>query len=571
MAGFFLWVQMKILLAYKCHPEGAKDPFTSLLPAGLLSLDAVLREAGHQVTLANLSGFGWDRVRQLLAELRPEAVGISQFTHNRVDSLRLARLAKELDPDCFVLIGGPHATHTWHDLLQGHPELDAVVLGEGEATLLELLEARAAGTPLAAVAGIACREEGKTIRSAARAPIADLDLLPLPGLATSGAVGVDFRRQLEFVITSRGCPASCLFCSSPLFWGRGVRFRSPASVVQEIRTLKERYGLIYFSFRDDTFTADRRRVLEICRLLQEERLHILWNCQSRVTAVDEEMLVAMKRAGCECIQFGVESGSPEMLKALGKRILPADVERAAAAVRRVGINLSVYLITGIPGEGEADLQQTVRLIDRIRPQDGQVSPLVYYPGTELLDRAVRGKAVPADLFEKERGEGFLVRSDPFVERSRLAMMKALGKAGKKARFSRADLAAQRALLGYCFVTEMLWAEALEQEGDWEGALELYRGMVRAEPENPWGVLLLGGLQGRGGDLKGATRSYLALLKLVPAHLPAFLALGELALAGGDQAAAGRYYARALELDPADPAALKGAAAAAPRRGRPRRK
>ena len=563
---------MKVLLAYKCHPEGAKDPFTSLLPAGLLSLDAVLREAGHQVTLANLSGLGWDRVRQLLAELRPEAVGISQFTHNRVESLRLARLAKELDAGCFVVMGGPHATHAWREQLQGHPELDAVVLGEGETTLLELLEARGAGAPLAGVAGIACREGGKAIQNASRAPIADLDHLPLPGATTGASIGVDFRRQLEFVITSRGCPASCLFCSSPLFWGRGVRFRSPASVVREIRALKERYGLIYFSFRDDTFTADRRRVLEICRLLQEQRLHILWNCQSRVTAVDEEMLAAMKRAGCECIQFGVESGSPEMLKALGKRILPADVERAAAAVRRVGINLSVYLITGIPGEGEADLQQTVRLIDRIRPQDGQVSPLVYYPGTRLLANALRDKAVPADLFDQERCEGFLVRSDPFVERARLAMLKALGKAGKKGRFSRADFAAQRASLGYCFVTEMLCAETLEQEGDWDGALALYRGMVRAEPENPWGVLLLGGLQARVGDLQGATRSYLGLLKLVPAHLPALLALGELALAGEDPASAARYYARALGLDPADPAALDGAAAAgAKRRARPRRK
>lgn len=559
---------MKVLLSYKCHPEGAKDPFTSLLPAGLLTLDAVLREAGHQVTLANLSGLGWNRVRQLLLQLRPAVLGISQFTHNRVDSLRLARLARELDPACLVVMGGPHATHCWRELLERHAEVDIVVLGEGEETLVELLEARAAGTPLAAVAGIAWRDQGVARLSAPRAPLADLDSLPLPGADTAGSIGVDYRRQLEFVITSRGCPASCLFCSSPLFWGRGVRFRSPASVVQEIRSLKERFGLIYFSFRDDTFTANRGRVLEICRLLHEERLDILWNCQSRVNAVDEEMLVAMKRAGCECIQFGVESGSPEMLKALGKRILPADVERAAAAVRRAGINLSVYLITGIPGEGEGDLQQTVRLIERIRPQDGQVSPLVYYPGTELLARAVRGKGVPADLFEEERGEGFLVRRDPFVERSLQAMLKALEKAGKKARFSREEFAAQRALLGYCFVTEMLCAEALEREGDWEGALKLCRGMLRAEPGNPWGVLSLAGVQERMGDLKGAARSYRQLLQLVPGHLPALLALGELALADGDRASARRHFKAALELAPDDAAALEGSAAAAG--GKPRR-
>ncbi|QWV92635.1 radical SAM protein [Geomonas oryzisoli] len=558
---------MKILLAYKCHPQGAKDPFTSLLPVGLLSLSAVLREAGHRVILANLSRTSWSEVRHLLQRLSPELVGVSQFTHNRSESVRLAALAKEVDPACCVVFGGPHATHSWREQLERHREVDAIVLGEGEQTLLELVQARSEGRPLSQVAGVACREGNDVALGPARAAVAELDRLPLPGADPGETIGVDLRRQLEFVITSRGCPASCLFCSSPLFWGRGVRFRSPASVVQELRLLKERFGLIYFSFRDDTFTANRARVLEICRLIEEQRLHILWNCQSRVNAVDQEMLVAMKRAGCECIQFGVESGSPEMLKALGKKILPADVERAAAAARKAGINLSVYLITGIPGETDEDLQQTVRLIDRIRPQDGQVSPLVYYPGTELLHGAVRRREVPAQLFEEKEGEGFLVRRDPFVECSRQSMMKALQKAGKKARFTRADFAAQRELVGYSFVTELLQAEALEQDGDWEGAVRICRAMTRQEPDNPWGWLQLAGLQERADDLAGAARSYRQLAQLVPNHLPAYVALGELTLAQGDRAAAARHYQRALELDPADEAALEGAAQAGVGRGK----
>ncbi|WP_129128373.1 B12-binding domain-containing radical SAM protein [Geomonas oryzae] len=557
---------MKILLAYKCHPEGAADPYTSLLPVGLLSLSAVLKRAGHEVTLANLSSFSTEAIRALVRRTAPELVGISQFTHNRSESVELARLAKEIAPGCFTLLGGPHATHAWQEQLERYPEIDAVVLGEGEETLLELVEARREGRCLASVPGLAWRAEGKPVRTAPRGAITALDALPLAAEELGATVGVDLRRQLEFIITSRGCPASCLFCSSPLFWGRGVRFRSPESVVRELRLVKERYGLIYFSFRDDTFTANRSRVMEICRLIEEERLHILWNCQSRVNAVDEEMLVAMKRAGCECIQFGVESGSPEMLKALGKRILPADVERAAAAVRRAGINLSVYLITGIPGEGDADLKETVRLIERIKPQDGQVSPLVYYPGTELLMRAVRQREVPEHLFEEPEGEGFLVRRDPFVERSRQAMLKALEKAGEKAPFTRAEFAAQRKVVGYSFVTEMLEAEALEQEGDWDAALGIYRGMVRKEPDNPWGWLQMGAMQGRDGDLSGALRCYGKLAQLVPGHLPAWLALGELALAAGDREAAARHYARALELAPEDEAALEGAALAARGRG-----
>ncbi|GFO70670.1 B12-binding domain-containing radical SAM protein [Geomonas limicola] len=548
---------MKVVLSYRCHPEGAQDPFTSLLPVGLLSLDAVLRKEGHRVTLANFSGYPWKEVRRILKEERPAVLGISQFTHNRFDSLELARVAKELDPRCLVLLGGPHATHAGEEQLAQHPEVDAVVLGEGEETLLELLRALAAGRKLSEVAGLLYRGNGTVLRTQARPPIADLDALPLAAAAESHGIGVDYRRQLEFIITSRGCPASCLFCSSPLFWGRGVRFRSPASVVEELRLLRERFGLVYFSLRDDTFTADRERVLEICRLLEEAQLGMLWNCQSRVTAVDQEMLAAMKRAGCECIQFGVESGSPTMLKALGKRITPDAVEQAAAAVRRVGLNLSIYLITGIPGESEEDLKATQRLIERIKPQDGQVSPLVYYPGTQLFSQAVRKGAVSERLFEKASGEGFLVRSDPFVERSRRGILKSLEQAGAKARYSRRDFQKQRELVGYSFVTEMLAAESLEEGEDFAGALALYREMVRREPKNPWGALLEAGLQGRLGEFKAARQGYLKVLKLVPRHLPAFLALGELALELGKPDEALDWFDQALELAPGDAAAAEG--------------
>jgi len=548
---------MQILLSYKCHPEGAQDPFTSLLPVGLLSLDALLRARGHRVTLANFSGLPWNEVRRILKDQRPAVLGVSQFTHNREESLKLARLAKELDPRCFVVLGGPHATHACDEQLAGHPEVDAVVLGEGEETLVELLAALTAGGGLSEVAGLAWREGGELRRSAARPAIADLDALPLAAAAASDGIGVDYRRQLEFIITSRGCPAACLFCSSPLFWGRGVRFRSPAAVVEELRLLRERFGLVYFSLRDDTFTADRDRVLEICRLLEEAQLGILWNCQSRVTAVDEEMLAAMKRAGCECIQFGVESGSPAMLKALGKRITPDAVEQAAAAVRRVGINLSVYLITGVPGEGDAELKETVRLIERIRPHDGQVSPLVYYPGTQLFARGVRNGAVPAGLFERPSGEGFLVRQDPFVEKARRGILKALEHSGARARYGRADFERQRALVGYSFVTELLLAEFLEEEGDWGAALEIYRKMSRREPENPWGQLSAGALLGRLERFSEARSAYREVLRLVPRHLPALVALGEIALELGKGKEAAGHFQRALELAPGDAAALEG--------------
>ena len=288
-----------------------------------------------------------------------------------------------------MVFGGPHATHRAREILAANRAVDAVVLGEGEETFLELAGYLAAGnTSLENIRGLALRRGNDVLLTPSREPLADLDNLPLPAAYYDNSFAVDPRRQLEFIITSRGCPAACRFCSSPRFWGKTLRFRSPQSIVDEIRFIRDKYGLLYFSMRDDTFTADRERVMAFCRLLLREKIYILWNCQSRVNAVDAEMLLMMKRAGCECVQFGVESGSRSVLKELGKSITPEQVKAAALAVRQAGINLSIYLITGVPGETEEDLKATCRLIEEIKPSDGQISPLAYYPGTALFEKGV---------------------------------------------------------------------------------------------------------------------------------------------------------------------------------------
>jgi radical SAM superfamily enzyme YgiQ (UPF0313 family) len=288
---------MRILLTYKSHSGGASDPYTSLLPIGLGYINALLKREGYRSRIANLSGTGWKGVEALLKAEKPAILGISQFTHNRMESLRLAALAKGLNPGCLVVLGGPHATHRAREVLIQEPSIDAVVLGEGEETFLELANSVAEGIrSLDSIRGIAFKSGKDVIFTPSRGRIGELDSLPLPAACLDDAIGVDLQNQLEFIVTSRGCPFSCRFCSSPSFWGRHVRFRSPPSIVDEIRYIRDRYGLIYFSLRDDTFTLERDRVLEFCDLLIRERLHILWNCQTRANAVDEEMLLWMKRA-----------------------------------------------------------------------------------------------------------------------------------------------------------------------------------------------------------------------------------------------------------------------------------
>ena len=509
---------MDILLAYKTHSEGTNDPYNSLLPVGLGYINASLRSKGYRSKLANFSRYSWRHTSRLLAAENPAVLGITQFTHNRFESLRLARLVKQLNPACFVVFGGPHATHRYEELLSQNSEVDAVVLGEGEETFAGLMDCfmlHGKGR-LEQVQGIAFRGQEGIVVTAPRPAISDLDNLPFPAAFIENEIGVDLRGQLEFLITSRGCPASCSFCSSPRFWGRQLRFRSPQSIVAEIRYIRDRYGLIYFSIRDDTFTTDRERVLELCRLLIRERIYILWNCQSRVNSVDLEMLMWMKRAGCECIQFGVETGSSRLLGLLGKCITPAQVRTAALAVRSAGINLSVYLITGIPGEAEQDLTHSLALINEIRPHDGQVSPLAYYPGTRIFENAVKAGTVAGDVFEADRRNAFYVRSDPFVAHSMKVLLERLERIGGESSYTPADFRIHRNNLGYCHTTNVMAGETYELHGEWRKAEREYREILDREPENPWGWLMIGELYVRNGNAVKARNALANLLRLVPA-------------------------------------------------------
>lgn len=510
---------MKILLSYISGAPGRDDPYISLLPAGLCSLHASLREAGFDAVLANFSGWTDAAVIQQLEALKPDIAAISQWTHNRHASQDLARLVRRLIPGCAVVMGGGHATFTYREILRPGSPVDIVVLGEGEATLAELAGRRVEGLGWSDIRGIAFSRGGEVVVNQPRPPLADLDRLPFPARYLEHSIGVDHERQPEFILTARGCPSACRFCSSPGFWDRRVRFRSPESIVDEILYIRDRYGLIYFSLRDDTFTADRSRTIAFCRLLTERRANILWNCQSRVSALDEELLVWMKRAGCECVQLGVESGSPRILTLLGKAITPQQVEQVAAQIRRVGINLSVYLISDVPGETEDDIGLTIALIRRIRPDDGYVSPLAYYPGTRLFEEAVAAGRVSRTIFEESREAALYAVGKPGRNSRRLLKALADNAPHDAGRFRR-----QKELLGHCYATNVLAGEWYRQRGDCAAAEREFHEITERQPDNPWGWYLLGALYDELGERKKAQHCYRAVLGIVPEHGPSRSAL-----------------------------------------------
>jgi len=512
---------MKILLAYISGAPNRDDSFISLLPCGLCYLHSVLKSAGFDSLLANFSGWSDSTVVGQIKQLQPDVLAISQWTHNRHASLELARTARRLNPKCTIIVGGGHASFQYGEILYPESPVDLVLIGEGEETLLELVTHLEAGTVWNRVRGIAFRHNDLIVKTSPRELIGDLDALPFASLYLDHSIGVERALQAEFIITARGCPSSCNFCSSPGFWNRRVRFRSPENIVNEIMFVRDTYGLIYFSLRDDTFSADRTRAISFCHLLIERRAHIMWNCQSRVNTLDEELLVWMKRAGCECVQLGVESGAPRILDLLGKTITPFQVESAAVAIRNVGIHLSVYLISDIPGETDADRAASINLMDRIRPDDGYVSPLAYYPGTRLFYDAVADGRIDENVFQRTHTPAVYAVDKP--GRSSKKLLRSLD--ARRTIDSRV-FKQQKRVLGYCYATNVVAGEHFSRNGNFGAAEREFREIIEREPDNPWGWFLLGELLFEQGNRDRAAECYRRVLGRIPCHAPSLMALAQ---------------------------------------------
>lgn len=512
---------MKILLAYQSGLPHRNDPYISLVPTGLCYLHACLREAGYDSILANFSAWPISRVKQELLTFKPDFVGISQWTHNRHISLELARICRDILPDSTIVMGGGHATFCYEDILVENSPVDIVIRGEAESTLLELVARASSGSEWQDISGLVFRRNGIITVTPPRKSLEDLDRLPLPARYLDRSIGLDLELQSEFIVTTRGCPSTCYFCSSPDFWGRRVRFRSPDAIVDEIRYIRQKYGLIYFSIRDDTFTADRKRVLDFCTLLQKHDVNILWNCQSRVTAIDEELVIEMKRAGCECIQLGVESGSPRILQQLGKNITPEQIRQACSLIREVGINLSIYLISDVPGETGEDIRQTNDLVRHIHPDDGYVSPLAYYPGTQLYKDAVASGDTNPRIFADTQHTALYVATTPGNSSARLLKELTKYRQENPERFKQ-----QKRRLGYCYTTNVIAGEWYRQRGEYDEAEKELREITTMQPGNPWGWFLLGDLYSERGRMKKGKEFYAKVLSIVPQHGPSKAAQSE---------------------------------------------
>ncbi|HWO10703.1 MAG TPA: radical SAM protein [Polyangiaceae bacterium] len=374
------------------YAEGDLDPDFHQIPYGLLSLGAQAARAGHQVKVFNLSALPWGQVEAAIQALDADLFGMSCWTANRRGVDLVARSIRRAHPAAHIVVGGPHATPLAREVLQHYPAVDTVAVGESEDTFLELALRLARGEPTRGIAGTWYREGGAIAEGPPRKSSDDLDRLASPH---------DYFAT-HILMTSRGCPWQCTFCGAEATWGRGFRGRSVPRVLDDIESALSRLPVKMIQIKDDTFTANKRRALEICNGIRERGLEFSWSCDTRVDVLTDELLRAMRLAGCQRLSLGVESGSPSVLAKINKKISVEQILRSTALAKRYGIQVRYYMMLGNRGETLETFHETLAFLERAKPHQYIFSCLSIYPGT--LD------------FEEAESAGGLDRSVYFTER-----------------------------------------------------------------------------------------------------------------------------------------------------------
>lgn len=359
------------------YRDGDLDADFYQTPYGLFALGAQAIRAGHQVKVLNLSAFAWKRVDEVIAKLDADLFGMSCWTANRRGVALAAKAIRAHHPAAHVLVGGPHATPLAKEMLAHCPAIDTVALGESELAFLELCERVAAGRPTAGIAGTAWRKDGRVVVGPSRAAIEDLDTLASPH---------DYF-DTHIVMTSRGCPWACTFCGAETTWGRGFRGNSVPYVLDALERAVARAPVKMIQIKDDTFTTNKKRVLELCRGIRARNIRFFWSCDTRVDVLNEELLREMRLAGCERLSLGVESGAPKILAQIDKKITVDKIVESTELAKKYGIKVRYYMMLGNRGETAETFRQTLDFLDRARPHEYIFSCLSIYPGTRDFDDA----------------------------------------------------------------------------------------------------------------------------------------------------------------------------------------
>lgn len=391
--------------------------YNRYFPVGITAVGTILRESGYNVSVYDadindnptdmdytrlpekyqyyLNSFKscsdpvWLEVKKTINDFKPEIVGISIWTTFAASAFHIAKISKELNSSCFVVMGGPHATVKADEILKISPYVDYVIRGEGENTMLELIrhiESEHHG--LVEINGLSYRQDGEIKHNSSREITKNLDKFNFPDRSILMNEKKYTSEDMGLIMTSRGCPYACAYCATDT---KKVSYVSINSLVNEIKFVKGKYGTTQFSFKDDSFTVSKKRVDELCDKLINEKLNLNWECNTRVNLIDENLLGKMKKAGCNSIKVGIESGSDRILKMMNKGITHDQVRTAAKLLRKAGIHWTGYFMMGVPGETIEDVYKTLNFMYEIKPDFASIGVYEPFPGTPMfIDGISRG-------------------------------------------------------------------------------------------------------------------------------------------------------------------------------------
>jgi anaerobic magnesium-protoporphyrin IX monomethyl ester cyclase len=392
-------------------------------PIGLEYIAAVLEKNNIEVKILDATAEDWKRVNdrgngvkylgmpfddiaKRVAEEKPNVVGITMLSVDKINALRTAEAIRKISKDIVIVAGGAHVSAMPEETLSDS-NIDIITVGEGEYSMLDIVKELENEKPdLGKIKGIWYKKDGAIMRNEQRPLTENLDELPFPARHL-----VDYERYFEaskslqgsrslpkrgdVVITSRGCPFGCVFCSIRFSMGRGWRPRSPENVISEIEFLVEKYKIEHINFEDDNLTFDKDRMNRICDLLIEKGLNkkITWSTPNGVRAdrLDEPLLAKMKESGCVCIIVAPESGSQHVLDDIIHKSLRLEkVEEVVKICAKIGLHCDCFFVIGFPGETKENVEETLRFMDKIKGLGGHpLPPFIAQPyyGTDLYNIA----------------------------------------------------------------------------------------------------------------------------------------------------------------------------------------
>lgn len=470
--------KIKVALLYRGPQNECRDEFTSFVPVGLFYILKSLLIAGYNASLHNLSNLTLAGTGERLSQLNSDAIFISSFFGSHHEAFMLARKTSKILPKTVVVLGGPLSV-LGEQILRRIPEINFVICGEGEEAAIALLDALFfTHDPLEQISGLVYRS-GSSIRSILPVRLDDIDryffcpseLIPY----CHGVDGVNF----AVLVSSRGCPYSCKFCSSSALWRNKVRYHSVELLVAYLRDLRQATGATYFSLRDENFLVNRGHVHKFAKELVQAKLHYLWNAQGSAHLIDESMAALLAMAGCDQVQIGIETIDERLQTLLGKRNDPEQVFSAISVLRRHAIRPFGYFIYGM-GETDSEAKAATKYIMTCGVIDAVASPLAIYPGAGLAER------FDLSIFFA-KGE-VVFYSNKSVRLHKARYEKALAAVASRQGFSRDELfGSEGAETCIRIIAKHFFHFG---RADLAAAQAELRKLIKLQPDNPWGYSLL---------------------------------------------------------------------------------